>query len=314
MNLGASTLPIRQADNRSIELGRARLPSIEGASNVIDRSRPVGDVRDLVINLLAAMIAFVSGALTRELYRLTRSRRGRAFWGKRMLGSRTVLFVGEFPRFNHLEPSGLVGLGDFHAVHEMTDGLAALNSSFEVAYASQATDGQYRENMIMLGGTEVNSLTATILDKTGSTFRLDNDAMTLTDTRSQATYGTEWDIDLLDGRAQSERVQRWVKKSNEVMPAGQRVEPKDAAPIGGGVVRRADQHHLGVDQRAMAHAVVHDARDGWATVDVGCGARWRLGLGRRARWRLRLGRGARWRWRLGRRRPTDLVDGLSVGD
>ena len=169
----------------------------------------MGDVRDLVINLLAAMIAFVSGALTRELYRLTRSRRGRAFWGKRMLGSRTVLFVGEFPRFNHLEPSGLVGLGDFHAVHEMTDGLAALNSSFEVAYASQATDGQYRENMIMLGGTEVNSLTATILDKTGSTFRLDNDAMTLTDTRSQVTYGTEWDIDLLDGSSQHDFDHSW---------------------------------------------------------------------------------------------------------
>ncbi len=72
----------------------------------------MGDVRDLVINLLAAMIAFVSGILARELYSMARSRHGRAFWGRRMLRSRTVLFVGEFPRFNHLEPSGLVGLGD----------------------------------------------------------------------------------------------------------------------------------------------------------------------------------------------------------
>uniref|UniRef100_UPI001B8033F4 hypothetical protein n=1 Tax=Actinoplanes subtropicus TaxID=543632 RepID=UPI001B8033F4 len=100
-------------------------------------------------------------------------------------------------------------LGDFHAVHEMTDGLAALNSSFEVAYASQASDGQYRENMIMLGGTEVNSLTSTILDKTGSTFFIDNDAMTLTDTRSPVTYGTEWDIDSLDGSSQRDFDHSW---------------------------------------------------------------------------------------------------------
>jgi hypothetical protein len=159
----------------------------------------VGDVKDLVINLVAAIIVFVAGALTREFFHFSRSRRGRAFWGKSMLSSRTLLFVGEFPRFNHLEPSGLVGLGDIHAVHEMTTGLAELGSSFDIAYASQVSDGQHRENMILLGGTEVNSLTSTILEKAGSAFRLDNNAMIVMDSHTQAVYSSEWDVDTLDG-------------------------------------------------------------------------------------------------------------------
>ncbi|HEX5198956.1 MAG TPA: hypothetical protein VFW27_03365 [Actinoplanes sp.] len=153
----------------------------------------MSDVRDLVINLVAAVIVFVAGVLTRGFFQLARARRGRTFWGKRTLRSRSLLFVGEFPRFNHLEPSGLVGLGDVHAVHEMTNGLAALGSSFEIAYASEVSDGQYRQNMILLGGTEVNSLTATLLEKTGSGFRMDNDSMTLEDRKTRTVYASEWD-------------------------------------------------------------------------------------------------------------------------
>lgn len=57
----------------------------------------MGDVKDLVINLIATIIVFVSGLLTRELFHFTHARRGRGFWGKRMIGSRIMLFVGEFP-------------------------------------------------------------------------------------------------------------------------------------------------------------------------------------------------------------------------
>jgi hypothetical protein len=166
---------------------------------LIDEESSVGDVKDLIINLVAAIIVFASGILTREFLHFIHVRQGRTFWGRRMLRSRLLLFVGEFPRFNHLEPSGMLGLGDVHAVHEMTTGLAALRSSFEIVYSSQVAEGQHREDMILLGGTEVNTLTLPILEKVGSNFRLDNDAMTITDGRTQKVYGTEWDVDPLDG-------------------------------------------------------------------------------------------------------------------
>ncbi|WP_305782528.1 hypothetical protein [Symbioplanes lichenis] len=169
----------------------------------------MGDLRDLAINLAAAVIAFGSGIVTREIFRLQRSRRGRAFWGRRMLTSRTLLFVGEFPRFNHLEPSGMVGLGDYHALHELTTGLAAFGSSFGIAYASQITDGQPRENIIVLGGTDVNSLTSTVLDKVGSHFRLDDKVMVMVDERTGTTYRAEWDVDPLDGSGRHDLDHSW---------------------------------------------------------------------------------------------------------
>ena len=137
-----------------------------------------------------------------------------------MLTTRILLFVGEFPRFNHLEPSGLVGLGDFHAVHEMTTGLSALGSSFKIVHAAHVPDGQHRENMILLGGTEVNSLASTILDKAGSAFRLDNNAMTITDSHTQETYHTEWDVDTLDNPTHQDFDHSWFISTDS---AGARV-------------------------------------------------------------------------------------------
>lgn len=96
----------------------------------------------------------------------------------------------------------------------MTTGLAALRSSFDIAYASQASDGQLRENLIILGGTEVNSLTSTILEKVGSAFRLDKNAMTIADSRTRKIYRTEWDVDPLDGASRRDFDHSWFISTN----------------------------------------------------------------------------------------------------
>src|SRR6188508_434252 len=100
-----------------------------------------------------------------------RSRRGRRFWGAQIIRGRTYLFLGSFPRFNYLEPSGFIGLGDSHAVHELATMLGMYGASFDIAYASKMVDGQQRENIILVGLDEVNSLIPVVFERIGSGFR-----------------------------------------------------------------------------------------------------------------------------------------------
>jgi hypothetical protein len=159
------------------------------------RGDSVDSVQDLVINIVAAVIVFVAGVGARSLLGYVRSWRGRAFWGRKMLRGRTHLFVGVFNRFNHLEPSGFIGGGDSHAVHELATALGRLGSSFKIAYASHVSDGQMRENLILLGLDQVNSLTSRLFSKINCGFRIDVDAMTIVDQSTGETYGAEWEVD-----------------------------------------------------------------------------------------------------------------------
>lgn len=153
-------------------------------------------VQDLFINILAAVIVFLAGVGTRGLVGFVRSWRGRAFWGRRILRGRTYLFIGAFTRFNDLEPSGFIGLGDSHAVHELATTLGRLGSSFRIAYASRISDGQLRKNLILLGLDEVNTLTPGVFEKVGSGFRVDVPTMAIEDRITGESYSAEWEVDL----------------------------------------------------------------------------------------------------------------------
>ena len=119
--------------------------------------------------------------------------------GRRLLRGRTCLFLGAFTRFNHLEPSSFIGLGDNHAVHELATKLGRFGASFDIAYTSRMTEGQQRENMILVGLDEVNSLTPSVLEKVGSGFRANVESMTIEDVRTGRRYSSDWDLDLLEG-------------------------------------------------------------------------------------------------------------------
>lgn len=144
-------------------------------------------MQDLVINVVAASIVFVFGVVTREVLGFLHSWRGRSFWGRRLIRGKTFLFIGTFTRFNYLEPSSFIGLGDSRALHEVAATLGKHGASFEIAYASRISGGQLRENMILLGLEETNSLTAGLLQRLGSGFRVNTEEMTITDLHTGTT-------------------------------------------------------------------------------------------------------------------------------
>ena len=166
-------------------------------------------VEDLVINIVAAVIVFVCGVGARELLSFARSWRGRVFWGRKLLRGRTVLFQGAFTRFNHLEPSSFIGIGDNHAVQQLAKTLGQLGARFDVAYASQISDGQHRENLILVGSDEVNSLTPSVFDKIGSGFRVNIDAMTIEDVATGDSYASVWESEPMDGPADRDLDESW---------------------------------------------------------------------------------------------------------
>jgi len=156
-------------------------------------------MQDLAVNIIAAILVFGFGVSARSMLGLVRSRHGRKFWGAQIIRGRTYLFLGSFPRFNYLEPSGFIGLGDSHAVHELATTLGMYGASFDIAYASKMVDGQQRENIILVGLDEVNSLIPVVFERIGSGFRVDPAAMTVEDLESGELYAPEWEEDILQG-------------------------------------------------------------------------------------------------------------------
>ncbi|GID32696.1 hypothetical protein [Paractinoplanes brasiliensis] len=158
-------------------------------------------VQDLLINIIAAVIVFLAGVGVRGLVGFARSWRGRAFWGRTMLHGRTYLLVGALTRFKHLEPTDFVGGGDSRAVHELATMIGKLGSSFEVTNAGRITDGLQRENLILLGLEQVNTLVPNVFEKIGVGYEVDVPSMTITDRVSGETYTPQWEIDLLQDNA-----------------------------------------------------------------------------------------------------------------
>ncbi|MFI7546565.1 hypothetical protein [Actinoplanes sp. NPDC049599] len=176
-------------------------------------------VQDLAVNIVAAILVFGFGVSARGVLGRVRSRRGRKFWGAQIIRGRTYLFLGSFPRFNYLEPSGFIGLGDSHAVHELATTLGMYGASFDIAYASKLVDGQQRENIILVGLDEVNSLIPVVFARIGSGFRVDPAAMTVEDLESGELYSPEWEEDILHGDSTRDFDDSW---SIAVGPDGKR--------------------------------------------------------------------------------------------
>lgn len=154
-------------------------------------------MKDLVINIAAAILVFAAGAASREVMRFIKTRRDRTFWGRQLLRGRTFLFIGAFERFKHLEPSGFVGLGDVRAKDVVTAILRRNGAEFQTAYSARISEDQLHENMVLLGFDDTNSLTVGMLERLGSGFSVDCDAMTISDLHSGNVYSAEWDVEVL---------------------------------------------------------------------------------------------------------------------
>jgi hypothetical protein len=134
-------------------------------------------LQDLLVNIAAGALSFLLGVGVTKAHSWRRHLRVRRFWRPLTSGGLTLV-LGEVPReeFLQYEPSGLVGIGDLRGLHELIEQLGnARLTGFKVEYALTMSKEDRYGNLVLLGGSDTNALTAEFMQKVGSQVELRND-------------------------------------------------------------------------------------------------------------------------------------------
>jgi hypothetical protein len=152
---------------------------------------------NLGIGIAASGISFVLGIMLRTITDNYRIRRSRDFWGKGIGSGKIIILLGSFadkltqsdPTSPAFEPTGVVGLGDARAAHELAVYFTRLGVAADIAYANSPLAGQGKSNIVLLGAEETNPLVKGAFDGVVSTFRYEtSQPMTLHDGLRNKSY------------------------------------------------------------------------------------------------------------------------------
>jgi hypothetical protein len=138
------------------------------------RGSDVNDVRNVLLNLIAAFIGIVLGWSWRRVVRLARHRHSQKFW-KRLTSPRFRIVVGLFQDvgFAELEWSGLIGAGDNAALLELQEHFDKLKiRRTRLEYPDRLGGDARKENLILIGGQDGNRVTGEVMARIGGTLSL----------------------------------------------------------------------------------------------------------------------------------------------
>lgn len=117
------------------------------------------DVRDVAINLIAALIGAVATWSVARFRRWRRERRARRFWGGMSTRGVTVV-IGAQDRevLGHWEPSGLVGMGDVAGLITIQRELQGIGCEVKVSPVDSLSPEDRERDLVLLGGPDANAL------------------------------------------------------------------------------------------------------------------------------------------------------------
>jgi hypothetical protein len=124
------------------------------------------DVRDIVINLVAAAIGAIVASTVAVFRRWRRQRRTRRFWGA-MASRGIVVVIGtqDPDATGRWEPSGLVGLGDVMALIAIEHELRRIGCDVRVSAVDALAPDDRERDLVLLGGPDANALTAAVMER-----------------------------------------------------------------------------------------------------------------------------------------------------
>lgn len=149
---------------------------------------------NLGIGVATSGISFILGFIFRTFTDNYRIRRSRVFWGRGICSGKTIILLGSLSdeliaRTPEFEPTGVVGLGDARAAHELAVYFERLGVTADIAYANSPLAGRGKSNIVLLGAEEVNPLIKGAFDNVASTFRYETSLpMTLHDELRNKSY------------------------------------------------------------------------------------------------------------------------------
>jgi hypothetical protein len=129
-------------------------------------------LRDLLVNLASAAIAFVAGWSFGRLRDLWRFRNMRSFWKPFATGDLRVV-TSIFIKEEHYiwERSGLVGVGDVLALNELRQQLQRAGvGHLPLTPSHQLTGPERQGNLVLVGGPHSNQVTAEVMQRLPVTF------------------------------------------------------------------------------------------------------------------------------------------------
>jgi hypothetical protein len=163
----------------------------------------MGQLVNFILGVIAPGISFILGLMLRSIIDRFVARRNQAFWGKGIRNCRAVIFLGAFSNAMvtefmkreddfDFEPTGLIGLGDARAAYEMAAYFAAIGVTADIAYTSSPPAGTTKNNIVLLGAEEANSLVRGPFQGVAPMFEIDTALpMRLRDKVSGASYSAE---------------------------------------------------------------------------------------------------------------------------
>ncbi|UQU68228.1 hypothetical protein COUCH_18935 [Couchioplanes caeruleus] len=124
------------------------------------------DVRDIVINLVAAGIGALSAWSVARIRRWQREKRARQFWGRMATrGVTVVLGAQDRAALGQWEPSGLVGMGDVVGLITIQRELQEIGCSVRVLSVGSLAPEDHERDLILLGGPDTNELTRATMER-----------------------------------------------------------------------------------------------------------------------------------------------------
>ncbi|GAA1596761.1 hypothetical protein GCM10009828_022870 [Actinoplanes couchii] len=123
------------------------------------------DVRDVLINLIAAAIGAVTAWGYARIRRWRQQRRARRFWGP--MASRGIIIVvspQDRTMMDRWEPSGLIGMGDLVGLVSLQQQLQRIGCPVTVSTIEALNPEDHERDLVLLGGPDTNSLARRMLE------------------------------------------------------------------------------------------------------------------------------------------------------
>jgi hypothetical protein len=117
----------------------------------------VGQLINVIGGLLTTLIGYIIGRVWQKLVDRIPYRRARIFWGP-LLDAKIQIVVSRFVSAAFPEPTGLVGGGDALALREISSYFSKIGLRHKVVYVDEAALDR-NDNLILLGGPDVNAVT-----------------------------------------------------------------------------------------------------------------------------------------------------------
>jgi hypothetical protein len=131
----------------------------------------VGSYGEVFWGLFTTFLAFMLGLVWDRAVRILVNARARRFW-RPLIAGRMSVVLGRFRGLPGFEASGIVGAGDNLALRDLCDHFLRIGfKRFTVFYNDQfdgpqpKTESPLRENLVLLGGPDANSVTREVLSR-----------------------------------------------------------------------------------------------------------------------------------------------------